>query len=911
MSEISKAYDPKLVEPKWYQAWLDADAFRGLPGKDKDDAFSIVIPPPNVTGMLHIGHVLNNTIQDILVRRARQEGKKALWLPGTDHASIATHARIERELRREGKSRYDLGREAFLKRAWEWSDEHRNIILNQLKKLGASCDWNRTVFTMDENYSHAVLTAFVRLYERGYIYRGKYMGKWCPASLTALSDEEVIMKPQKGFLYKMRYELVNEPGKYLEISTTRPETLMGDTAVAVHPEDTRYHHLIGKKVWRPFPRTELPIIGDEAVDRDFGTGVLKVTPAHDELDFQIGQRHNLPIIDVFNPDATLNELAGDDFNGVDRFEARKIAVKKLKGIGLFIAAEDYENNVGFSERTDVPIEPRISDQWWMRYPKVEEAKLAVEQGIIRFYPSRWEKVYLHWLNNIRDWCISRQLWWGQRIPVWYKKGADRNNADNWHVSVEGPPDPENWEQEEDMLDTWASSWLWPFATMGWPDANKKEKEDLNFFYPTHDLVTDPGIIFFWVARMIMAGLEFMGPAKEKLSQEEVKQRIPFKNVYFTGIVRDNKGQRMSKSLGNSPDPLDLINKYGADGLRFGIMSVAPKGQDIIFSEERVEQGRNFCNKLWNACRFRQISGELEDNSSLGNILSRFEPDKFDAYDHWIINQLIVMIHQIEVCYDHYDFSLMATGIYSFFWSDYCDWYLEVSKTKLKHESLRNNCFAIQDLILRQVLLIAHPFIPFITEELWHNLGYGDKHSFIQDHTLEKSSPLHDQIYQNGIDKEAHLVEANNIIELQSFIIRARFLKAEYNVANKRDVTFYYNVGEGYEELVDSHIENIKHLVGASKLISCSEAPEGAPAEVTQMGTIYLDLASAIDVTAEKERLNKELTRLEKQITGSEARLLDKNFLNKAPENVIEGARDQLAANKAKKEDFKRLMSNLT
>ncbi len=909
MSEIAKAYDPKLVEPKWYQAWLDADAFGGIPD-EKKEAFTIVIPPPNVTGMLHIGHVLNNTIQDILVRRARQEGKKALWLPGTDHASIATHARIERELRKEGKTRHDLGRETFLKRAWEWSDEHRNIILNQLKKLGASCDWNRTVFTMDEGYSRAVFTAFVRLYERGYIYRGKYMGKWCPVSLTALSDEEVIMKPQKGLLYKMRYELVEDPGNYLEISTTRPETLMGDTAVAVHPEDSRYNQLIGKHVWRPFPRAELPIIGDEVVDREFGTGVLKVTPAHDEMDFQIGQRHNLPVIDVFNPDATLNDLAGEDFSGVDRFEARKIAVEKLKALDLFIEAEDYENNVGFSERTDVPIEPRISDQWWMRYPKVEEAKSALENGLIKFYPSRWRKVYLHWLNNIRDWCISRQLWWGHRIPVWYKKGEDRNNSDNWHVSIDGPPDPENWDQEEDMLDTWASSWLWPFATMGWPDPNKKEKEDLSFFYPTNDLVTDPGIIFFWVARMIMAGLEFMGPEKEKLSPEEVKQRIPFRNVYFTGIVRDYKGQRMSKSLGNSPDPIDLINNYGADGLRFGIMSVAPKGQDILFSDERVEQGRNFCNKLWNACRFRQLSGELEDNSSLDNILSRFDPDLFDEYDHWIVNQLIKTIHQIETGYDNYDFNLMAQGIYNFFWSDYCDWYLEVSKTKLKNESLRDNCLAIQDFILRQVLLTAHPFIPFITEELWHNLGYGNKHSFIQDYCIENSSQLSNQIFQLGIEKDTHLVEAKNVDELQLFIMRARFLKAEYNVANKRDVTFYYSVGEGYDELVDSNIENIKHLVGVSNLIACDEAPEGAPAEVTRMGTIYLDLTSAVDVVAEKERLNKELIRLEKQITGSEARLSDENFLNKAPEKVIQGAREQLATNKTKREEFQKLINNL-
>lgn len=910
MSEIAKAYDPKLVEPKWYQAWLNEGAFGALTNDNKE-AFTIVIPPPNVTGVLTMGHVLNNTIQDILVRHARQQGKEALWLPGTDHAGIATHARIERELRKEGKTRYDLGREAFLKRAWQWSDDHRNIILNQLKKLGASCDWRRTIFTMDEEYVKAVLTAFVQLYERGYIYRGKYMSKWCPVSLTALSDEEVIMRPQKSFLYKIHYELVENPGQYLEISTTRPETLMGDTAVAVHPDDSRFNHFIGKHVWRPFPRSELPIIGDDVVDREFGTGVLKVTPAHDEVDFQIGQRHNLSVIDIFNPDATLNDLAGEEFSGIDRFEARKIAIGKLKGLGLFVGAEDYEHNVGFSERADVPIEPRISDQWWMRYPKVEEAKLAIENGDIHFYPPRWEKVYLHWLNNIRDWCISRQLWWGHRIPVWYKKGEDRNNKENWHISVNGPADPDNWDQEEDVLDTWASSWLWPFATMGWPNLANKENKDLNFFYPTNDLVTAPDIIFFWVARMIMAGLEFMGPEKKKLATKEIKERIPFRNVYFTGMIRDLKGKKMSKSLGNSPDPLDLIEKYGADGLRFGIMSVAPKGQDILFSDERVEQGRNFCNKLWNACRFRQISGKLEDNSSLDIILSRFDPDMFDEYDHWIINQLIKLIHQIETGYDSYDFNLMAQAIYSFFWSDYCDWYLEVSKTKIKNESLRCNCLAIQDFILRQIILTAHPFIPFITEELWHNLGYGCADSFIQDYCITSSTQLRTQIYQKGIEEKSHLAGANNIDELQSLIIRARFLKAEYNVANKRDVTFFYNVEPGYNKLVNSHVENIKHLVGASKLIPCNEAPDGAPAEVMRMGTIYLDLTSAVDVSAEKVRLNKELIRLENQIIGAEARLSDKNFLNKAPEKVILGAREQLVTNIKKREEFQKLINNLS
>ena len=505
MTSIEKVYKPKNVEAKWYQNWLNFGCFSAQVNLKKEP-FSIVIPPPNVTGILHMGHILNNTLQDILIRSAYQQGKAVLWLPGTDHAGIATQTRIEKELRKQNLTRHDLGRSKFIERAAQWRDQHGGIILEQLKRLGVACDWSRNVHTLDPAYSRSVLTAFVKLYERGYVYRGKRMVNWCPASLTALSDEEIDMRPQSSLLYKVRYEIVEQPGDYLEIATTRPETIMGDTGIAVHPEDERYKHLIGKHCWRPFPRAQIPIIGDTYVDRSFGTGVLKVTPAHDKADFEIGQRHKLPIIDVLNPDGTLNSNAGEAFLGLDRFEARKKITDTLKEMGLLIGTEPYNNNVGFSERAGVQIEPRLSEQWFLKYPKVSEAKRAVTEGLIQFHPERWGKTYIHWLENIQDWCISRQLWWGHRIPVWYKKGTDRSDPDNWHISVDGPTDPENWEQEEDVLDTWASSWLWPFATLGWPEPDTRQQEELDFWNPTSVLVTAPDIIFFWVARMIMASL---------------------------------------------------------------------------------------------------------------------------------------------------------------------------------------------------------------------------------------------------------------------------------------------------------------------------------------------------------------------------------------------------------------------
>lgn len=901
--EISKAYQPKEVEERWYRAWTEDRLFHGKPDADREP-FSVVIPPPNVTGVLTMGHVLNNTLQDVLVRRARQEGKEAMWLPGTDHAGIATQTRVERTLReQEGKTRHDLGREAFLEKVWAWKEKHGGIIIDQLKKLGCSCDWEREVFTMDADYSRAVQEAFVRLFKDGYIYRGKRMVNWCPVSLTALSDEEVIMKEQSSLLYHMKYEIDGRPGEYVEISTTRPETLMGDTAVAVHPEDDRYKHLIGGHVWRPFPRAKIPVVADDYIDREFGTGVLKVTPAHDKADFEIGQRHKLEVIDILNPDGTLNEKAGEDFAGMDRFAARKKAADKLREMGLLVKEEPYQNNVGFSERADVPIEPRLSEQWFLKYPRVEEAKKVVRDGLIKFHPQRWVKTYLHWLENIQDWCISRQLWWGHRIPVWYKKGQDRSLPENWYVGLEEPEDPENWEQEEDVLDTWASSWLWPFATMGWPDEEKAREEGLEYFYPTSALVTGPDIIFFWVARMIMAGLEFMRPG------EELEKRIPFRDVYFTGIIRDIQGRKMSKSLGNSPDPLDLIATYGADGLRLGILLIAPQGQDIRFSEDRVETGRNFCNKLWNACRFRQMQddGAGIDGSSLEKLVEAMDPKALDADDTSVLLRLVETTDAVEKAFERYEFNSAAQSLFGFFWSDFCDWYVEVSKSRLQDPAANKTVLAVQDLVLRQLLQLLHPFLPFITDELWQVMGYGKEGEYLDTTPLVSGEALRQKLSDGGVVLEAKDLQQTQA--LQEFVTRARALKAEYRLASRNDVRLsLVYAGDEARERWDKNGPKLLRLIGAESMEEGEIS--NAPAAVTPLGNLYLNLAGSLDLEAEKERLGKELEKLEQQVAIGEKKLANPRFVEKAPEAVVNGAREQLEATRGKRDEVKKLLESL-
>ncbi|MBC9866767.1 MAG: valine--tRNA ligase [Opitutae bacterium] len=922
MPELPKAYDAHLVESKWYRHWEEQGAFSARPDNTRDP-FVIMIPPPNVTGMLHMGHILNNTLQDMLVRRARLEGKVALWQPGTDHAGIATQTKVERELRKEGLHRRDLGREKFIEKVWEWKEKHGDIIFRQLRKLGASCDWKRSTFTLDEGYERAVLTAFVKLYHRGYIYRGLRMCNWCPASQTALSNEEVIMKPQKGKLWVIRYQLV-EPDRrpdgslrnHLEISTTRPETLMGDTAVAVHPEDARYKHLIGKGIFRPFPRAEIPIIGDRAVDREFGTGCLKVTPAHDPLDFEIGQRHGLPNLDILNPDATLNALAGEPFLGLDRYEARTVAVNLLNEQGLMVKEEDYENNVGFSERADVAVEPRLTEQWWLRYPKVNEAIEAADKGFVRFHPKRWENVYLHWLKhgqkNQIDWCLSRQLWWGHRIPVWYCKGIERSdldleNPDHVHVSVDGPPDPQNWVREEDVLDTWASSWLWPFATLGWPDDDPQKWADLKYFYPTSVLVTGFDIIFLWVARMIMAGLELMGPEKKELTGEDMAERIPFRDVYITGLIRDATRRKMSKSLGNSPDPLRLIEKYGADGLRFGIVNIAPSGQDILFSEQRIEIGRNFCNKLWNACRFRQLSGPSSDNSSLRTIVSRIHGELLDDYDHWILTRLLQANQDLGRAYKNFQCHSITRLLYDFFWRDFCDTYVEVSKSKMGREDMKESVLAIQDLVIRQLLLMAQPLTPFIAEELWSLLGYGVGDSLIQDNAIESSPALEVALRDNEVILDR--TTARQVDRLDELVKKTRALKAGCQMGNNKNVTLYYKAGPSESERIESNRDSLTRLMGVAELTASPEDMD-LPAAVCDLATVFLDLSGSPDVASERRRLEKELTKLHKAILAGEARLGNQAFLNKAPPRIVEGAKSKLADATAKKTELEKILARL-
>jgi valyl-tRNA synthetase len=842
-AEISTAYAPAAVEAKWYATWLRQKAFRAQ-AKSAKPSYSIVMPPPNVTGVLTMGHVLNNTIQDILARRARMLGKEVLWLPGMDHAGIATQTVVERQLRKEGKTRYDLGRAEFVARVWEWKGRHGGIIIEQLKKLGCSCDWSRERFTMDEKYSRDVRAVFVDLYNKGLIYRGNRMVNWCPASLTALSDEEVIPTPVSGSLYIMRYEVVEEPGTFLEIATTRPETLMGDTAVAVNPTDDRYERFIGMHCWRPFPRAQIPIIADKVIDPEFGTGVLKVTPAHDKTDFEIGQRHNLEIVDVLNPDGTLNALAGEEFVGIDRFEARKLAVKKLRELNLLVREEPYQHNIGYSERGGVPIEPRLSEQWFLRYPQVERTLEAVRSGEIRLRPERWVKSFEHWIENIRDWCISRQLWWGHQIPVWYHK----TEPDRRHVAVEPPSDPENWTQDPDVLDTWFSSWLWPFGTMT-PAVRKK-------FYPTHDLVTAPDIIFLWVARMIMAGFEFRG---EK----------PFSDVFFNGIIRDLQGRKMSKSLGNSPDPLDLIAKYGADGLRFGLIRTAPHGQDIRFDEKQIEEGRNFANKLWNAFRFRQLQGPR----------ATVKPNQpLSPYSTRILALLNRAIERVERGYRDYLFTDVAQTIYEFFWSDFCDCYLEAAKTELQSENpeVKAGCLWVLDHVLSAVLRLLHPFMPHITEELWHRMEYGS--GSIQFAGLtELRAELNLDATQSDF--------ADMVYRATS---QARNLRAEYRVPSNKKVRMILR------PTVEGDFAVFASLVGAEPLQVDSgyEAPRGVPVVLTALGQVFLPLEGLVDLQAEKDRLTKEIAKLESDLEIVRTKLANANFVDRAPPAVVEEHRQR-------------------
>ena len=885
MAELPKRYDPTAVEPKWYQRWLENRDFVANPDSAKPP-FSIVMPPPNITGMLTLGHVLNNTIQDILARRARMQGFEVLWLPGMDHAGIGTQTAVEKYLRRtENKTRQDLGREEFLKRVLEWQDKHGGIIIEQLKRLGCSCDWSRQRYTLDDAYAAAVQKIFVDLYNSGLIYRGRRMINWDPAAQTAVSDEEVISKPQKGFLYFVRYEIAESSApvpvaslgspaggsRYIEVATTRPETIMADTAVAVHPNDKRYTSLLGKHAWRPLAREKIPIIADEAIDPEFGTGVLKVTPAHDTLDFEIGQRHDLPIIDVLTPAGRVNCPAVPELHGLERFEARKKAAELLEARGLLAKAEPYENNIGFSDRSDVPIEPRLSEQWFLRYPKTKEALAVVRDHLIRFFPAHWEKVYAQWLENIRDWCISRQVWWGHRIPAWYRKSqipdSKSQGADEIYVGINPPPDPENWIQDEDTVDTWFSSWLWAYETMD--DETRKK------FYPTSVLVTGPDIIFFWVARMIIAGLEFK-PGKT----EKIKDNIPFHHVFFTSIIRDSRGRKMSKSLGNSPDPLELISKYGADGLRFGLMRIAPTGQDIRFDERQIEEGRNFATKLWNVARFRQMQG----NASVPLACKPEACATLSIYAVEVLARLNKTIDAIESAYREYHFNLVAQHLYNFVWSDYCDWFVEAAKTDIfsGDEAKKKSALAVMDIVLSATLRLLHPFMPHLTEEIWSLLGLGQG-------SIQFATPPEKFVLDAVADVADRRRFVSNIYET---VQAGRNVRSESKLPSNRKMRFILRANE---KSVFEQIPTLNRLLNAEEITldPTYKAPAGTPVAVTPFGELFLAVAAA-DQARERERLDTRITRLEEEVQTVETKLQSNAFVERAPAAVVEEHRRRLA-----------------
>src|SRR5438552_228790 len=871
MAELPKRYDPKSVEPKWYQRWMENRDFVANPISSKPP-FSIVMPPPNITGVLTLGHVLNNSIQDILARRARMQGFEVLWLPGVDHAGIGTQTAVEKHLRRtENKTRYDLGRDEFLRRVLEWQDKHGGIIIEQLKRLGCSCDWSRERYTLDDAYVAAVQNVFVDLYGKGLIYRGRRMINWDPAAQTAVSDEEVISKPQKGNLYFVRYEIVEEPGRFLEVATTRPETIMADTAMAFHPGDKRYAHLLGKHAWRPLAREKIPIIADEAIDPEFGTGVLKVTPAHDAVDFEIGQRHHLPIVDVLHPDGRINCPAVPELDLLDRFKAREKAAESLQAMGALAKTEAYENNVGFSDRSDVPIEPRISEQWFLRYPKTKEALAVVRDNLIRFFPPHWEKVYAQWLENIRDWCISRQVWWGHRIPAWYRKAqiprSKSQNGEEIHVGINPPADAENWTQDSDTLDTWFSSWLWAYETM--------DKETRKKFYPTSALVTAPDIIFFWVARMIIAGLEF-----KPGNSDSVEDNIAFRDVYFTGLIRDKLGRKMSKSLGNSPDPLELIDKYGADGLRFGLMRIAPRGQDIRFDEKQIEEGRNFATKLWNVARFRQMQApsaiELDGlkTSSLAAA---------SIYAIEVLARLNETIDAVEAAYREYQFNTVAQCLYDFVWSDYCDWFVEAAKTEIfgEDEGKKKSALAVMDFVLSATLRLLHPFMPYVTEELWSLLDLGSE-------SIQFAAPPE----KAALDNVSDLTDKRELVSAIYQTVQAgRNLRAESKVPSNKKIHFILRTDE---KLISSHVSTLARLLNAQEvgLDPRYQAQAANPVAGTPLGEIFLTVAAA-DRAGEQQRLDKEIARIEAEVRAVEEKLKNKSFVERAPATVVEEHRRRL------------------
>ncbi len=856
-TELPSAYDPKRTEEKWYDYWLEGGFFKA--GKDPSKPpFTIVIPPPNVTGNLHIGHALNNTLQDILIRWKRMQGYDALWLPGMDHAGIATQSRVEARLREEGISRHDLGREKFLERVWEWKEHYAGVIREQWRKMGVSVDYSRERFTMDEGLSRAVREVFVRLYEKGLIYRGKYIINWDPEARTALSDIEVIHKEVPGKLYHLRYPLKDGSG-HIQIATTRPETMLADTAVAVHPEDDRYKHLVGKTVILPIIGREIPIVADEYVDPEFGSGALKVTPAHDPNDFEIGMRHDLPQVLVLDEEGRMNENAGP-YKGLDRFECRKRIVKDLEEAGVLVKIEDHVHSVGHSERSGAVVEPILSTQWFVKMkPLAEQAIADTKSGKgVRFVPERFEKIYLHWIENVRDWCISRQLWWGHRIPAWHC-----GDCGEITVSRETPEKcshcgSTSLEQDPDVLDTWFSSALWPFSTMGWPE----DTEDLRRYYPTDVLVTGYDIIYFWVARMIFTALEFTG-------------QKPFKEVLITGIVRDAEGRKMSKSLGNGVDPLEVIEKYGTDAMRFMLSTGCTPGNDQRFRWERVESARNFANKIWNASRFAlmHLAEAREEDLALTGSLT--------VSDRWILHRLNETIDEVTRHLNRYDFGEAGRVLYHFIWDEFCDWYIEFSKLSLygEDEEAKRVTRAVLCHVLDRSLRLLHPFMPFITEEIWQKLpGTGPSITVAEWPEAEEAFRAPDAVKEMQI--------------LIDVIRSVRNIRSEMEVPPKKQVTLLIRTEpEAYAAIRDNE-SAIRRLCGAEKVTAGPDVtrPDKAMTAVVSGAEVFLPLEGMIDIGETIARLEKELKKLDYEVERVEKKLSNPGFVQKAPAHIVEGER---------------------
>ena len=852
--ELEKTYSPSLIEKKWYKYWSQKDYFSANPNSEKEP-YTIVIPPPNVTGMLTVGHVLNNTIQDILIRKARMEGKEACWIPGTDHASIATETKVVEMLKEKGINKQDISREEFLNHAWDWKEKYGGIIIKQLKRLGCSCDWERERFTMDEGYTRAVLSAFVKLYEKGYIYKGFRLVNWCPVSKSAISDEEVIHKEKNSSLWYFRYPIKGS-SEFVVVATTRPETMLGDTAVAVNPNDERYKHLVGKYIILPIVGREIPIITDKYVDPEFGTGCVKVTPAHDPNDFQMGERHDLELINIMNDDASMNSNVPDKYVGLSREKARKEVVEDIQKKGFLEKIENYQTKIGFSERGQVPIEFYLSEQWFMKMEDlIKPAIDAVNKGKINFYPKHWSKTYNHWLLNIKDWCISRQLYWGHQIPVWYHK-EDKSRI---HVSVNGPSDSENWVQDSDVLDTWASSWIWPIGVHKWPDQDK----GLDKFYPTSTLVTGPDIIFFWVARMIISGYEFM-------------DEYPFKNVYFTSILRDDTGQKLSKSLGNSPDPFDLFDEYGTDAVRFGVMLMAPQGLDVLFSKERLEIGRNFMNKIWNASRFIQMN-----IPSKANLKFEIDYEKLELPERWILSRLTKMVEDFNDHLDRFRFNEAAKSLYDFTWNDFCDWYIEISKIRFSsgNDNDVNIARSVALECLRSILILLHPFAPFISEELW---------SFFKEE--DSSDIIVSQWKKTGASRDIRTESKMSI--LKDIISDIRSVRSRMNVSPSKYSDLVIRCKKDDQTFIKDYLFILKPLARLSNVTMSEklEKPAHSATAISNGMELYIPLGGLVNFDKEKERMEKRSMEIKRLLSNIEGKLSNQNFLHKAPESVIERER---------------------